>query len=107
MTINADKKKKLAELLVKSRIAAAGEGTSNAPPPTTSAPYSTEPTPIDKRKGVVVETGSEGEETGSDLVFKRHRSDDVVAPSHSASGGHSYFHGQSSKRLFPSRPCRD
>jgi len=36
---------------------------------------------------VVVETGSKGEETGSDLVFKRHRSDDAMAPSHSTSSG--------------------
>ena len=32
MTINADKKKKLPELLAKRRVAAAGKGTSNAPP---------------------------------------------------------------------------
>jgi len=76
--------------LLAKRRAAASVGTSThatLPSPTTSAPNSSTPAHVNKRKGVVVETSSEDEDTGSGLVFKRHRVSEVVAPSHSASSG--------------------
>jgi len=93
MAFNAEKKKKLVELLAKCRAAAAAAGTltpANLPPSATSAPKTFEPTPVDNRqKGVVVVTaGSEDEDTCMGLVFKRPRVGDVVAPSHFVFDGH-------------------
>jgi len=76
MVLNEGKKKKLVELFAKRRAVAAGVGISTSttlPSSTTFASNSSEPTPVDKQKGVVVETGSEDEDIGSGLVFKRQR----------------------------------
>jgi len=94
MGFSKDKRKKLADLLAKRRVAAAGVGTSTPrTPPTsaTSAPQTIEPAPVDnKQKGVVV-VDSNDEDTCTSLVFKRQRVGKVVAPSPSTSGGTSAF----------------
>jgi len=76
MTLNAERKKKLVDLLDKRRAAIVDVGTSTPttlPSPATYALNSSAPAPVDKLKGVVVETSSKDEDTGSGLVFKRHR----------------------------------
>ena len=97
MTLNTERKKKLADLLAKRRAAAAGVGTStptNPPSSATSSPNTSEPAPIDNReKGVVVIAGSEDEDTCTSLVFKKPRVGDVEVATHSASDGHALsFH---------------
>jgi len=88
MTLNKEKKKKLADLLAKRRAAAAGVGTSTPPPSATSTPNSSEPASgVNKLKGVVVATGTEDKDTSSGLVFKRQKVGDVEVPSHSATYG--------------------
>ena len=93
MTLNAESKKKLADLLVQRRTVVAGLGTTtptNPPPSTTSAPNTSEPAPVDNRqKGVVVVAAdSEDEDTCTGLVFKRPRVGDVQVAAHSAFDGH-------------------
>jgi len=92
MVLNAEKRNKLVELVTHRKVALADAGTSapaSTPPPAASAPNSPVPAPVDnRRKGVVVATGSKDEDTCTGLIFKRQRVDDVVAPSHSASDGH-------------------
>jgi len=90
MGFNKDKKKKLADLLAKCRAAAAEVGTSTprAPPTSaTSTPYLIELAPIDDMQKGVVAVDSDDEETCTNLVFKRQRVGESVAPSPSASGG--------------------
>jgi len=90
MGFNNDKKKKLADLLAKQRATATGEGTSTPIAPSTSAtpaPHPTEPAfTVDRPERVVV-VETDDEETCTDLVFKRSRVGEAVAPSTSASGG--------------------
>ena len=90
--LNAEKRRKLGELVTRRKAVLTVVGTSTPagpPPPTTSAPISPEPTPINQRqKGVVEATASEDEYTCTCLVFKRKRGIDIVAPSHSTSDGH-------------------
>jgi len=53
MTLNAERKKILVDLLAIHRVVAAGEGTStptNPPPFATSAPNTSEPAPVDNRQ---------------------------------------------------------
>jgi len=90
MGFNKDKKKKLADLLAKRRAAAVGEGMSTPIAPSTSAtpaPHPTEPGPVVDRPEGVVAIEKDNEETCTDLVYKRQRVGEAVAPSTFASGG--------------------
>jgi len=92
MVLDAEKRRKLGELVARPKAALADADTSTpagTPPTSTSAPISPEPAPVDQRqKGVVEATTSEDKDTCTGLVFKRKRADDVMAPSHSALEGH-------------------
>jgi len=106
MGFNKYKKKKLADLLAKCRVATAGVGTSTpgVPPTlTTSAPHPTEPAPVDDRQKGVVAVNSDDEDTCTSLVFKRQRVEEVVVPSPSASGGTPTF---KDNPLSASSPCQ-
>jgi len=85
MVLNTEKRRKLAELVSRCKVALAHVGASTpmgTSPAATSAPISPDPAPIDHRqKGVVEVAASEDEDT----FFKRKRAPGVVAPSHSAS----------------------
>jgi len=91
MVLDAEKRRKLVELVSRHKAALADVGASTpagTPPAATSSPISPDTTPIDHRqKGVVEAITSEDEDTCTCLVFKRKRVVDVAAPSHSASDG--------------------
>ena len=90
MGFSNNKKKKLVDLLDKRKAAATEEGTFMPIAPSTSAapaPCPTELAPSINRPEGMVAVDTDDEETCTDLVFKRSRVDEVVAPSTSASGG--------------------
>ena len=93
MVLNAEKRNKLAELVAHCKAALADAGTSTPAdtPPTASSGLSPSAPPLVdlRQKGVAeVATASEDEGTCTGLVFKRKRGADIVAPSNSASDGH-------------------
>jgi len=95
MVLDAEKRRKLGELVTRRKAALAGVGTltpARPPPVATSASISPEPAPIDHRqKGVVEATVSEDEDTYTGLVFKRKRGTDVTVSAHSSSDGCASF----------------
>jgi len=107
MVLNAEKRNKLIELVVRHKATLADAGTSapaSTPAAAASAPNSSEPSPVDDRlKGVVVAIGSEDKDTYTGLVFKRPRVGDVEAPSNSTSDGHAPFFKDNSPNA--SSPC--
>jgi len=87
MVLDAEKRRKLVELVSRRKATLAGASTpAGTLPVATSTPISPDPAPIDQRQKWVVEAAHEDTCTG--LVFKRKRATNVVAPSHSSSDGH-------------------
>jgi len=91
MVLNAEKRRQLAEVTLRRKVALSPSDVDALAPVDAPAAAIFAPSPSalalvnHRQKGVVEATASEDEDTCSSLVFKRKRAADVVVPAHSVS----------------------